>query len=554
MRCLLVVFFTFALISPAFGRIIDVPAGADSNALQEAMDKAGPGDTVRLAAGIYRLDKTVNVTHGGSPGQPLIIEGAGAGKTILKGSKLVENWQETQPNVWKVSGWTINSQQLFVDGQSLQQIGEQNIWHAHMQSTGKTQLLIVGKDLGDLYPGSFFYDQNTKTLYCMLPDRSDPNGHVMEASIVPGQLLLANGISHGVVRNLGFMHSNGSAAEKLTGLVTVVLGVDWTIEDCAMKYGDGGGLAIVFRDSVVRRCDMSYNGLVGVAVSGNWKPYDSFKPDSGVHKYAGTPPQNVVLEDLNITHNNYRRFDRSWMAGGMKLIPGVRSVTVRRCHVTDNLATGIWFDGDLGNNRVEDNFVAHNFGAGIMNEISIKEEGDTYGILIRNNGVIENDTQGIYIAGSNDAIVENNTCYGNRYNIVLHGMPRPQPDWGNTLVGNRVVNNVMGGPIWNESASLIDMVVFTGKDSSGNVVRDNFYAQKPGKTILLSLTTGGYVIDGSVHDLRNPSGLKSANDLGYAQGAKVGDPQFMNPDTMDFRLKPDSPAAGKGWSGKDLAR
>lgn len=69
MRCLLVVFFSFAILSPAFARIIDVPAGADSNALQAAMDEAGPGDTVRLAAGIYRLDKTVNVAHGGSPGQ-----------------------------------------------------------------------------------------------------------------------------------------------------------------------------------------------------------------------------------------------------------------------------------------------------------------------------------------------------------------------------------------------------------------------------------------------------------------------------------------------------
>jgi len=47
--------------------------------------------------------------------------------------------------------------------------------------------------------------------------------------------------------------------------------------------------------------------------------------------------------------------------------------------------------------------------------------GDPFGIRIRNNRVIDTVHQAIYIASSEGAIVENNTCWNNWADIVLHG-------------------------------------------------------------------------------------------------------------------------------------
>ncbi|MCC6239810.1 MAG: right-handed parallel beta-helix repeat-containing protein [Phycisphaerales bacterium] len=547
-RTLLTGILCFVILSPTLGKVINVPVGADSNALQAVMNKANPGDTIRLGAGTYRLETTVNVTRGGTDKKPLIIEGAGADKTIIKGSVLVKNWQADKPGVWKLAGVRVNSQQLFADGQPLQQIGIQNTFQKSGEYESKALLPPVGMGLEDLVPGSFFYDSVAQVLYCMLADRSDPNKHVMEASIVPGQLLLAKGVSHVVLRKIGFMHNNASAANRLLGLVTVASSTNWTIEDCVMNYGDGGGITLVAHDSVIRRCDFSHNGIVGVGMSGNWEEFPNVPAGVRKVKYAGIAPQNVVLEDSTINYNNYRNFNRAWHGGGMKLIPGIKAVTVRNCQVTYNNGAGIWFDGALGNNQVLDNFTAYNNGAGIFYEISNKDEGDEYGVLIRNNRVIKNKSQGIYIAGSSDAIVENNTCYGNLYNILLHGMPRRDWGWDLPLKDNRVENNIVGSP------TLGDIALFVGANSMDNIIRNNFFELRPVSKIYM---LGLIQVDNDpkkyeIFNLGQRDDLKRAHELGLAEGAKVANPRWVNPIKDDFHLKPGSPAEGMGWQDKPV--
>ncbi|HWL53255.1 MAG TPA: right-handed parallel beta-helix repeat-containing protein [Chthoniobacteraceae bacterium] len=53
--------------------------------IQDALDRALPGDTVRVARGIYT--EPVLLVHGGTETAPLIIEGAGLRETILDGGK-----------------------------------------------------------------------------------------------------------------------------------------------------------------------------------------------------------------------------------------------------------------------------------------------------------------------------------------------------------------------------------------------------------------------------------------------------------------------------------
>ncbi|MEX0774209.1 MAG: right-handed parallel beta-helix repeat-containing protein [Phycisphaeraceae bacterium] len=511
--------------------------------LGKALKGAGPGMVIELAPGTYREGNLV-MTRGGGADNPLVIQAQKPGSVLIKASKLATDWQPdaaqgaAQQGAWKIEKWPVNSQQLFMDGQPLQQIGVHNVWqeiHDIGGFTQKAMLPPVGNGRDDLKPGSFFYDTASKTLYCMLPDQSDPNQHEMEAGF-QDFVLQGGQQSHVVLRGLVFMHSNMTAKSSRNGGIVTTGPANWTIEDCEFRWGDFGGLGLWGDRHIVRRCRISDNGAVGVNANGSDEAH-------GWAWHNDRPPQHLLLEDLTVSGNNYRRFYDQWHAGGMKLVPNVRSATIRRCTITDNHGAGIWFDGGLGDNVIQDNLVQNNT-TGIFYEIAAPAQGDKLGALIRNNRVIGSKHQGIYIAASESAIVENNTCYGNRWNIVLHGMPRREFG-GRKLAHNRVRNNLLGNPKGN-----IDLILFTGKDTADNIVDGNFYvlpadARKP-DALRVSVTQTGYD-QGVRTDL---TALRT--QTGCEEHGQVGDPKWIDAGGGDFRLAPDSPAAGKGWQSEGV--
>ena len=159
--------------------------------------------------------------------------------------------------------------------------------------------------------------------------------------------------SHVVLRGLTIMHSNGSATgEQGFGLV-MVGDTDWLIENCTISYGDFGGLGMHGDHHTIRRCRIEYNGNVGIGMNGSddahkWGRYDTREPE------------DTTFDDLDVSHNNYRHFYEDWAAGGFKLIPAIRGVTVSNCRVVENAGHGIWIDGGLGNNRIVNNLVVKN--------------------------------------------------------------------------------------------------------------------------------------------------------------------------------------------------
>jgi len=512
------------------------PNGDDANpgtaekplaTLRKALSDAKPGTRVTLKAGTYR-EGDIAMTRGGDVGKPLVIEGEKAGQVFLKGSQVVTGWKLHAEGVWKIENWTVNSQQLFADGQPLQQIGVQNRWHRQKLWADHVCLPPVGKGLEDLQPGSFYYDAAGKALYCMLADKGDPNARLMEAS-VKDCVLHGQGASHVTLRNLSFLHNNMTGNENRNGGLVAVGKSNWTLENCEFSYADFAGLGMSGENHIVRRCRIFNNGAVGVDINGsdaahNWRRYQR-------------PAQNILLEDLVVTGNNYRKFFDQWHAGGMKCVPCNRGVTVRRCSVTNNHGAGIWFDGGLGDIVIEDNLVADNL-TGIFYEISSPAEGDPFGALIRNNRVINHPKQGIYISASSQAIVANNTCFRNRWDIVLHGMPR-QEFGGCKLAGNRIRDNIVCGKV-------ADIILFMGQDASDNVVDGNFYVTGESKAApRFGIASVKTYEDRVYTDLGKLSEAEKLEAHGLS-----GDPQWVAPAEYDFRLKSGSPAAGKGWQPK----
>jgi parallel beta-helix repeat protein len=534
------------LASAATARTLEVdPAGDDRGpgtpsqplrTIGQALRRATAGDTVLIHTGTYR-EGPLTLRQGGTPDQPLTLQSAPGAEVILKGSDPVTNWQDAGHGTWRRADWRVNSQQLFVDGTPLQQIGVQSPWHTHAVNDGKVALPPVGKDLTDVTPGTFLYDAPTRTLTCMLPDRSDPNRHLMEAS-VRDSLLDGEDKTNVVIRGLTFLHSNGTAKGHWAALLRVMGGNGWQIEDCTFAWGDFAGATFAGDGHTVRRCRFIHNGDEGLGLSGSDAAH-AYK------RYRDRPPQNIVFEDLTVAHNNYRRFYEHWHAGGMKLIPAIRAVTVRRCTVADNWGPGIWFDGALGENIVEDNVVVRNR-TGIFYEVSEPSEGDRFGIRIRNNRVASNANQGIYISASSGARVESNTCFRNAWDIVLHGMPRRDFGYDMWLRDNVVRDNILHGRD-------ADVIAFVGAGATHNTIDGNFYAMGPAQhdpskiarnRIAFSATTGDYSV---TH--RDLPALSA--EQGFELTGLAGDPQWVNANELDFRLRTGSPAAGRGWQQKE---
>lgn len=515
------------------------PDGSDGNpgtkerpfrTLKKALSVVEASGIITLSEGVYR-EGDLLLRRGGTPGHPLVIQGAEGQSALVKGSEEVAGWRPDGDRRWRLDAWTVNSQQLFCDGLPLQQIGARSPLNARHVRADTVCLPPIGKDLNDLTPGSFWYDQDGHALYCMLHDGSDPNKHVMEASVYD-RVLSGWGVSHVTVRNLTLMHCNQTAQGWTNGLLN--LGSShWTIEDCRIERADFAGIAGGGDSHAIRRCTIANCGAVGLTLNGSDRAHDwKWRPDR--------EPQNCLFEDLVLKRNNYRNFCPWWEAGGMKCIPSCRNVTVRRCTVTENYGPGIWFDGCLGGILIEDNFLSGNR-TGIFYEISAPAEGDPYGALVRNNRVTNTVHQAIYISASEGCIVEDNTCCGNWADIVLHGMPRQALGRDCPLRNNVVRNNILFG-----GGEMGHLILYTGEGAAGNVVDGNFYETAPegaggARPILIGLPAT------ERYDPR-PIDLQTLfKETGLEEHGLCGDPMFMDAANGDFSLRAGSPATGKGW-------
>ena len=514
-------------VATACAKEIEITPAMPPADARKAVASATAGDVVRFRAGTYRLPMLT--LKSGEAGKPITLEAA-AGETVeLKGSQLVTGWQPHAPGVWKVTGWKTNSQQVFVNGTPLQQIGVSNRWHREKLWADHVCLPPVGKDLNDLTAGSFYYDAPNTTLYVKLTADADPNGKQVEVS-VNDYVLDGPNSSYVTLKGLTFSHANSTGKDARQGIVRLG-GRGWLIEGCSFTWGDFAGLAMSGDDHVIRKCNISHNGALGVDLNGSDEAHQ-------YRWYDTRPPMNILVEDCTISDNNYRKFFDQWHAGGFKLVPSIRGFTVRGCKVERNGGAGVWFDGGLGSNVVENNLIADNI-TGIFYEISgpAGDGADAFGCQIRNNVVARSRNQGIYISASRKAIVENNTCYQNRWDIVIAGMPRKEFG-GQKLENNVVRNNIVNGKV-------TDITIFTGKDSANNTADGNFYVGQGDKAVR------GFNASDKGYDSNLTPDLNKVRESGYEKTGVVGDPMWLDADKLDFRLKDGSPAKGKGWQAKE---
>lgn len=455
-----------------------------------AAKKAVSGDTVLVKNGIYR--EFIEVAHSGESADRRIEFRAEGDKVVLKGSDEVFGWALQKGYIWKKENWQINSQQVFVDGNVLEQIGGNPLF-------SPDRLPSKGSGLDSMIPGSFFYDAKNKTLYVWLKDNGDPRKHHVEASVRP-LIFLVKWKNYIKLQGFNFQHSNNTATIKSGWPAVAINGNGCVVENNNITWCDFAGLGGNGNNIIIKNNNVSYNGNSGISFSGS----------------------NIIMDGNVTNYNNYRNFKADWHAGGMKNTIISKSV-VRNHTAQHNNGSGIWFDIDCVDNVIESSRVQHNKDMGIFYEIS--KAG-----LIRNNIVSDNATHGIYISASSDCNVLNNTVYANMRGIVVHGVPRSSLGKKYTLFNNVVANNIIAA---NTNADLV--MARPSADAGGNSSDYNLFYQR----------------SGALNNRLDYAGVQTSlaqwqKSTGHDMHSLVADPRFMDQSKNDYRLRAGSPAKGAG--------
>jgi len=381
--------------------------------LGEALSRVTAGDTVVLEPGTYR--ESMLFSQGGeSEDFPVTVRAGVPEAAFVLGSDVVVGWEHAFDETWVRHGWEINSQQVFVDGLGLQQIGPGSLYH-YLEVDGDTALPVVGSDFSDMYPGSFWYDEDMGSLYVWLPDGSSPENYVMEAS-VRDFLLAPNSLDYINLEGLVFAHSNtGTSGEEVSMLN--ISGTGWKLEDNFFLMADMSGLSLSGRDHLLSGNTFLLNGYAGLVLRG--------------HEDQGEERQ-ILMSGNEQSYNNTRNFDFSLKPGGINITDGCSGLTIENNLAWRNHMFGVSMDSQSKDIVLEKSFFQDNI-LGVYAE-------ETDSIIVKNNIFNEN----FYAAGldsTSNTHVLFNTFHANEYAFTAMDSMGDSPLFQNNHIQNNLFSD-----------------------------------------------------------------------------------------------------------------
>jgi parallel beta-helix repeat protein len=399
--------------------------------LAYAMKHLQPGDTLNLAPGTYR--GTLAFPEIKWTGAPTGVQAAGKGEVIIKGSDVVDGWERLEAGVYVKRPWTVNSQQVFIDGAPLKQIGG-TVFNGYPERANHPMKKLHGSNGGiwpgrvaggvrDLAEGSFHYDAGAQSLYVKIAPSEKLDGRTVEVSVRP-YLAIGTNLKGVHLTGLRFEHANTTAVSQ-SGALSLA-GDRLVLEGIEVTHVDGNGIDLTGNENVIRGSRANHCGQVGMKVRGR------------ANKLIGN----------ETSFNNTRGFNKWWEAGGAKFVGdgGLRDSEVRGHRAVGNAGDGIWFDWMNSNNKVHDSVAAYNAGFGIHYEAS--QKGQIY-----NNYVFGNRQRGIYLAHSSESVVAHNLIAGNGMEGVVaidEGRSRSKAELRPRA--NRIVGNIIA---WNSKTAVV---------------------------------------------------------------------------------------------------
>ena len=398
-----------------------------------AMTRMLPGDTLRIAPGVYR-ESIIFPPRAWSIDKPTSIIGSDSGTVTLLGTVPVVAWESIGNGQFIRRRWAIEPQQILVNGVMLKQVGgtifkgypvqpDHELATLHKSQGGIWPSRLLGTR-ADMPPGSFLYDAAKRELLIQIASNTLSDS-LVEVAVRP-YLVQGQNVSGVSISNIRFQFSNTTTTSRQAAVT--LIGSGNTLDGLVIEDADGVGIEVSGDENVVRNCRVTRSGFLGIKARG----------------------RNVFIENNEISFNNTRRFNKWWEAGGMKFVGGggLQSSRISNNRVHHNYGDGIWFDWGNDGNRVDHNLSAYNEGFGIQFEASS-------GGQFLDNQVFGNHQRGIYLIHSRDSIVAHNLVVANGLDgIAVIDEQRSDPKGILDLRprGNKVFANLVA---WNGAAALI---------------------------------------------------------------------------------------------------
>ncbi len=152
---------------------------------------------------------------------------------------------------------------------------------------------------------------------------------------------------------------------------------------------------------------------------------------------------------------------------------------------------------------------------------------------------------GLMVHGGKHNVIENNIIFDCL--DAVHGDDWPPARPGNAAIrgmyrGNRFLHNIF-------YSSLPDAMPYSFYAWTENVM------ERCDDNVFYIPHTSEYRVPGVANgDWRQPNPYAYWQKIGYDRGSVIADPGFINPESEDFRLKPDSPALNLGFQPIDIAK
>ena len=379
---------------------------------------SAPGTKLIIEPGLYR-ETSINLNTSGTELQPVIIEAAQPGETVITGAAPFDGWRETESDNVYENEWTYEypfrsgtpgneiigrSDLLIVDGEPIEPVltrEDLKINAYYIDREADKICLKTEKDLGSC------------EVELALPGENDAGAYILDT----------HSSEYVVLRGLTFT----SCASLIWDKSMVHMGKPQhvLVEDCVFNNSGTGGLGFdhgsndrTVEDVLIRRCSFDNDGTGGVS--------------------AGFRSMNFVVEDCAFTNIgkkiDWGKYDSPDPATTKMMVS--KNVTWRGCRFTDNSSNDLWFDNYNWNIDVENcSFYGNQSGIAVHIEI------DVPGVRVRNS-VLDG---GVRFASAEGAILDSNIIFAEGNPLIdfwgdeyRFGSLGPVYSWKDTVLTNNI--------------------------------------------------------------------------------------------------------------------
>ncbi|MEV8250225.1 right-handed parallel beta-helix repeat-containing protein [Microbacterium sp. NPDC076768] len=335
------------------------------------------GGTIVLRGGTYHEEVVIPTQ------KKVTIQPAPNEAVWLDGAKKVTGWKASG-NTWVVDGWNpaLDSSPTYSKGApDNAKVEWRFVDPDYPMASHPDQVWIGGVQLkevaakSEVKAGAFYVDDQAKRLII----GTDPTGKSVEASVLTQALSIRSAGTE--IRGIGVRRYATSVPEMGT---VVAAAANVTLTDVTIRDNSTTGFYSWSAGTTLNRVSLIGNGMLGGGAS---------------------QANNLTIDQMLSVGNNTERFNHSPVSGAFK-VTRATDVSVTNSAFTDNYGRGPWFDESVVNLDFTGNDVIGNAGHGLLVELSENA-------VVADNVIARNGDFGLFVLGSGNVKIWNNTFVGN---------------------------------------------------------------------------------------------------------------------------------------------